>query len=144
MTSQLMTQVIGVEFLADMQRINSSYINQEFNLDVGRAMHQSCIVSGPNGKRLLLVGGRTGNTLSTSEFSATVIGYDLKYVLQPGLRARVESDKAFKQKFDPNYSGTVSWENLAPMKSSRANFALSVFKNQVFVYGGIQGKGQGD
>lgn len=79
-----------------MERINTSFEHEEFHLDIGRAMHESCIVNGPNGKRLLLLGGKVGNTVSQSTFTNSVIGYDLKYVLQPGLRERVKTDGKFR------------------------------------------------
>jgi hypothetical protein len=78
---------------------------------------------------LLLIGGKVGNTLSTSSFTNSVIGFDIKYVLQPGMRERVKSDPMFRKKFDPDFSDKLYWENLAPMKSARSNFCVSVFKN---------------
>ena len=35
------------------------------------------------------------------------------------------------------------WKEMAPMLSARANFAMIVLKEFVYVYGGISGKGTG-
>ena len=35
------------------------------------------------------------------------------------------------------------WESCKPMASARANFAIQVIKNQVYVFGGISGSEQG-
>ena len=37
----------------------------------------------------------------------------------------------------------IKWESLTNMHNQRANFAISQFDNFVYVYGGIQGAGQG-
>ena len=136
-TNQLQTAVFGVEFNEEMERINLSFEHEEFNLDLGRMMHQSFIVNGPSGKRLILIGGKVGSSASKCVFTNTVVGFDLKYVLQPGLRERVKTDAKFRAKFDPAFNDRLEWINLASMNSARANFGASVFKNQVFVYGGI-------
>mmetsp|Transcript_17851 Transcript_17851/g.30293 ORF Transcript_17851/g.30293 Transcript_17851/m.30293 type:complete len:381 (-) Transcript_17851:148-1290(-) len=144
-TFQLQKQVYGVEFMSEMERINLSYENDEMSLDIGRAMHESCIVNTPEGKRLLLIGGKIGNSISTCQCTDSVIGFDLKYILQPGLRERAKTDKQFRQKFDKaGQYRKLEWKNLAPMKSARSNFAHSIFKDKVFVYGGIKGSSKGD
>lgn len=144
LTSQLQTAVFGVEFNEEMERINLSFEHEEFNLDVGRMMHESVMISGPKGKRLILIGGKVGSTTSKCVFTNSVVGFDLKYVLQPGLRERVKTDKNFRMKHDPDFKDKLEWINLAPMKSQRANFGCSVFNNQVFVYGGIQSQAKGE
>jgi len=45
--------------------------------------------------------------------------------------------------YEPWLAGdtVTKWENLQPMKDSRANFAYTVVDNNLYVFGGIGGQG---
>lgn len=86
-----------------------------------------------DGPRLLIIGGKTGMQPSNCSFTNSVMGFNMKFVLQPELRI----------KFDPDNKLNKSWVSLESMKSSRANFALTTIDNMVYVFGGISGRGEG-
>jgi len=57
----------------------------------------------------------------------------MKYVFDPYL----------KRKDDPDNKIDVLWETNKNMSNARANFALVVLDNLVYVFGGIKSKGKG-
>ena len=82
---------------------------------------------------LLVIGGKEGTHQSDCQYSASVLGFDLKLVFEPWLKAS-SADAA----------DAHCWRSLAPMKSARANFACIVVDNLVYAFGGIQGRGTGE
>lgn len=111
-----------------------TYSDQDMLLQINRMMHESCIVRNQKGEFiLLLIGGKVGNTLSACGYTNSVIGYEMNFVFQPWLKAKV----------DPKTTSQVGWKSLDSMKFNRANFGLSVCENFVYVFGGIAGKGEG-
>lgn len=98
-------------------------------LPVPRMMHEACIVKKSNGEiKLLVVGGKVGNDQTSSGYTNSVISYDMKWVLNPSL----------KEQMDPeNNLPMPKWEAQNNMKCQRANFALIVLNNLVYVFGGI-------
>lgn len=93
---------------------------------VPRYMHQSCIVKGKNGFTLLLVGGKQSiNTWLNSVESIELLPY-----FQPGATRKV---KGLHEKV------TSEWTACKSMTSARANFALQVIQNTVYVFGGVEG-----
>jgi hypothetical protein len=143
-TNQLLTLVLGVEFMNDMDRLNPVVDDFKIQLDIGRALHESCKVMTPKGLRLLLLGGRVGATISKAQHTNSVIGLDLQYILRPSLRNRVKTDKWFREKHDPNFNDDIRWQDMAPMICARSNFGVVVIQNKAYAFGGISGKGNGD
>jgi hypothetical protein len=88
-------------------------------------MHQSCIVKGRNYWTLLLIGGKT----DLKSWTNTCESIDLFPIFNPG-----EKKKVAPGKFEDVFS---QWEPCASMKSARANFAIQVIQNKVYVFGGV-------
>jgi|TARA_B110001450_G_C17623907_1_gene482352 hypothetical protein len=76
---------------------------------------------------MLAIGGKVGVDQITSGYTDSVISYDMKYVFDPYL----------KKKDDPDNKIDVIWETNKNMSNARANFALIVLDNKVYVFGGI-------
>lgn len=76
------------------------------------------------------MGGK--DSLTDKGWLDSVESLDLTYYLQPYLRKGDEAK-------NPVYED-VKWQNVANMHSKRANFAALVINNEVYVYGGIEGK----
>ena len=63
-----------------------SLSNNDMILPEGRMMHGSCIVqNADNEPRLLVFGGKTGNSIDQLSYSNSVIGFDLKTIYEPWL-----------------------------------------------------------
>ena len=125
------SQAFGFEFVCDSVNAVDT-INMSANLSlpallVPRYMHQSCIVKGKSGFwQLMVLGGKA----SRETWLNSVHKLDLLPYFRPGTMVK-DSKGAFVQ-------ASSSWEACKPMSSGRANFALTVCKNTVFVFGGIQ------
>ena len=97
-------------------------------------MHESCLVRKKNGQlKMLAVGGKVGTDQVTCGYTDSVISYDMKYVFDPYL----------KKKDDPENKFETTWETNKNMNNARANFALIVLDNLIYVFGGIKSKGKG-
>lgn len=119
-----MNWVFGFHFESYSDNYLVTYLNYSdptMVLPEPRMMHQSCIVKGKDGEPVLLVvGGKTGPIPMESKYTNSVLGFNLKHVLE-------------------GKEAGHKWESLAPMKEARANFMLTVVDNKVYVYGGIKG-----
>ena len=73
----------------DMLKLDVGYSNDQWNLPFPRMMHQACIVkNAKNESRMLVLGGKVGKTQSTASFTKSVLGIDMKLVLQPWLKEK--------------------------------------------------------
>jgi len=80
------------------------------------------------------MGGKEGNLTSNCVYSDTVIGFDMKCIFEPWLKTADQDGP----------EGSFNWKSKASMNSPRANFASMVLDNFVYVFGGIQGRGEGE
>lgn len=129
-------QQVAFGFCFNVEQVNCvDTINCEINTFLPmqltrRYMHQSCIVRNKNGSwSLLLVGGKQ----TINSWLNTVESIDLLPFFKPGLTKKVNG---LHEKV------TSNWTVCSSMTSARANFALQVIKNTVYVFGGIEGMSQ--
>ena len=115
----------GLAFKEDEEgnlALEMSYSDSNMLMPEPRMMHESVILKNGKGESMLVViGGKTGPTPATSNYSNSVIGMPLK-------------------EFNEAVSETCKWQILEPMICARANFGWQVINNQVFVFGGISSK----
>lgn len=78
----------------------------------------------------MVLGGKS--ELGSQGWLKSVESLNMTYYMYPHLRPKQKDPL-------PPYE-TYLWEDLAPMKNCRANFAAIVLDNLVYVYGGISGK----
>ena len=101
-----------------------------------RFLHQTVVVKGKGGLKLVAIGGRS--SLSNDSWLNSVEVLDLKYYLHPGT-----FKKEKKAGVEEDYSAIcdhVLWETVAPMKNARANFAAVVVNDEIYVFGGFKGR----
>jgi N-acetylneuraminic acid mutarotase len=97
-------------------------------------LHQSVVVKGKGGAQTLYaIGGRA--SLATDSWLNTVESLDLTLYMNPKLRKVEKGEDKNKPIFE-----VVNWQTCAPMQSKRAGFAALAIDNQIYVFGGIQGR----
>lgn len=70
-----------------------SYQQESLLLPVPRMMHEACFVKKSNGEwKLLVVGGKVGNDQTSSGYTDSVISYDMKWILDPTLKERMDPE----------------------------------------------------
>jgi len=116
-----------------VQTFDCTFIQFLPTMHVARYMHQSCIVRGVSGYwSLLLLGGKA----TQSTWQNEVEQLDLYPTFHPDKKRKNAQGK---------YEDVVSnWQVCQPMKSARANFAIQVIKNTVYVFGGVSKNASGD
>lgn len=87
-SGSVLNWAFGISFEKSEQKDDKviAYMSQsdpKLVLPQQRMMHQSCIVQNANDEPLLvLVGGKTGDTPSSSKFTNSVIGFNMKEFFQ--------------------------------------------------------------